>query len=261
MNFFKISAIAISIVLLMSCQKDELFENPGPKAPRKSSTDIWPAAANSQNPYEHLAMGIYHNHALNYYRDQRPLYDNQEQWMNDMEQITLDFFCATGDQSYCDPGISVDELAAVADTALNDSLWIISIEVLPVVVRAYIDKIWQVFDDYPVSNYPVFKDELVKLEAAIAADDSMSEDQLRMLLCATQVARYSAYYWKEGVANDFADWSPVVFNMNQEDMARVTKFDIKGSIAGYSGNNSLKRSAKGGPVASGKKSNHYIQAQ
>lgn len=252
-----------AILFLASCGKEELSEVDFQRGVEKQTSDPWSGAANTQNPYESLSLGIYHNNALNYFRDRRDSYSNQQDWIDATEQITLDFFCAGSDMLYCDSSITVDILSAIADTSLNDSLLQISLAPLPQGVKQYLDRLWDIFDIYTPGSYTALKTEIVQLEVMIVQDDSLLEMHKKMLLCGTQVARYSGLYWKKQFDNNFAGWQGVQIEVDLAELSGVAKADVRGAIVGFKDGAfdeaSVTSAAKGGPIASERKLTMSIQ--
>lgn len=251
----KHSYLSISIVVLLtwSCQKDEAFQELG-NTQKKLGTNLWTQAVNEQNPYESQYFGIYHNHSINYFRDQRQYYESDTAWASDVYKVTLDYFCGGSDTRYCVSGLLASQLQALSDTALSDSLFDICVSVTSIDVRDYIDECVQLFDQYSMSQYSSLWQSIVDLEYQVANDSSLSQDEKKLILGATQIARYSGIYWKEEIESGFNDWGSLNFSVTEADYARLAEVDIRGAvvgnIAGAAEDDSESYAANSGPTAS-----------
>lgn len=261
MKLLKFSFGIVLTLFFAGCQKEG--ETDYERARKKLDTDLWPAAANSQNPYESQYFGIYHNHALNYFRDQRPQYSSDQQWADEVYQISLDFFCAGSDVRYCEPDLDVQKLALLVDTASSDSLFALSLARLPAHVSAYVNTCLGYFESYTDSDYPALKNSIVQLETGIANDTALSPGHKQLLLCSTQIARYTGLYWKEQIADGFNQWPGVSIDMQHSDWGAVATDDIRGAVMGFIDGgptgNGLKLAANTGPAASNKGATRFIK--
>lgn len=254
--------ILLSIsILLWSCEKED-FQDQQKLIVKKLDPDIWTTAANPNNPYEDYFFGIYHNHCLNYCKDGRVNYQSDSAWVKHISSFVKDYFCAGDDIRYCDPLITNELLNAIVDTADSPLYFSASISRLPDQVKTYINTCLGIFDTYQSTQYDSLYIAIVDLEQAIVNDATLQTEHAKLLLKATQIARYSGIYWKQELSEDFKDWMTII-NMDETDYAAVVKMDIRGTVVGYlNGKHEVEATnyaINGGAKASMKKASQFLQ--
>ncbi|MEQ9262890.1 MAG: hypothetical protein RLP14_07015 [Owenweeksia sp.] len=217
--------------LLFACQKEENDM----KAPvnQKSMTDLWPQAANPSNPTDDNLLGVYHNHGLIHFAEQRAAYSTDAEWFREVYAHNLDFLCNPDDPNYC-PEMTEAELSDLVQQARTDFNSVIADK--PANVQGYVDAILTTFDDHTAGSYDGFKNDIMAIEAAVVDDPDMSQSDRNMLLNASQVARYSGFYWSEQVNNGMSNWQDTDADVAAAiDWGDVAKADVKGAVAGFFG--------------------------
>ncbi len=251
MNAKRILAIAIAMIGLYACQKEPISDSQNILL-KKSSPNYWTQASNSGNPYEYLAIGVYHNNCIEYFRTLSKNFPSKADWVDARFQITLDFFCFGSDTLYCDSKVSLDDLIHIDSVALNDSLFNLQVAKLPSEVSTDVNDLLDFFDYYDMTEYNELKSAIVSFESTIISDSTKNEDYKEMLLIASQVARYSSLYWKEQIENNFYGWS--FSDYHHVEWKETSKHDIKGAIIGYLYGldrvDPIASSIKGGPLSS-----------
>lgn len=86
----------------------------------------------------------------------------------------------------------------------------------------------------------------------------LSPDQKKMLLIISQVARYSGLYWRNQMNDNFEKWfEDPSFQFTSENWISTVKIDTRGGLTGYkcgiTAQDSMQKSAKGGPTSSARK--------
>ncbi len=251
MSAKKVLAIAVAVISVYACQKDPVL-NPQTILQKKSSPNYWTSAENTDNPYEHLAFGVYHNNCIEYFRTSSVNFTTESDWIEARFQLTLDFFCFGNDTVYCNSQIGIDELMKMDTIALNDSLFNLEVLKLPSNVYDDIQKLLDFFNTYSMVDYNSLKNAIEVFEASIIADTLKTDAYKEMLLISSQVARYSSLYWKEQIEQNFYGWE--ITNYSNVEWAKTTKHDIKGSIVGFlyglGTSHPIACSIKGAPLSS-----------
>lgn len=217
--------------VLLSCQKeDQSVKTP---VDQKSMTDLWPQASNPNNPEEGNQVGVYHNHGLVYFAEQRAGYGSDDAWFREVYTHNLDFLCNPNDPTYC-PNLTDAELNDLVNSVRGDFNNVIANE--PVEVQQYINDMLGIFDAHTFDSYDAFKSEMVNLETHIEEDRSISSSDKQMLLISAQVARYSGFYWSDQIKNGMSDWDDTDADVAAAiDWGDVAKADVKGAVGGFIG--------------------------
>ncbi len=251
MNAKRILAIAIAMIGLYACQKEPISDSQNILM-KKSSPNYWTDASNSDNPYEHLAIGVYHNNCLEYFRLNSDQYSSEAEWIESRFQLSLDFFCFGSDTTYCDNNVSLDDLIHIDSIALNDSLFYFQIEKLSPETNLNIINLLNFLKEYEMFEFDSLKQDIIALEELVQSDSTISSNEKTLFLIASQVSRYSSLYWKEQIEQSFYGWT--LSNSDRVGWAETVAGDIKGAIIGYiyglSIGDPIATSIKGGPTVS-----------
>lgn len=241
-----------SFMIIWSCQKEESKVDDYQLSQKKTTTPPWSSAANSNNPYEYLETGIYHNECLDYFKNSRSNYSTEQLWIDDLHQIGLDYFCTVSDLTYCNAQLTVTNLEAIDDLALSTEQFNTAIGTLATGTQTRVWELLGFYTQYNMTNYSGFKQAVVLFETNVDAEQTITDSDKKMLLLAAQVARYSALYWKEQIENNFSGWTFSALSDIEWD--ETSSYDVRGVMAGFiegqSTSNSLEMATEGGPIAS-----------
>lgn len=195
-TFIKVNIIlAACFVLATSCHK-ERDSQPVPQTEEQvtiaSTAPLDPAMepGNRKNPYD--KAGLLHNILLE--ATQAYIDRTQDTSRGGIHEFVAQQFQA---ETGTDPRPYIAKVNPEIDytIAAGQGAMVIRSFTISKPVTDYLDALWELLNAVQEANFPELKAKITSLEDRILADRTISEDERRLLLSTTSVARYSSAYW------------------------------------------------------------------